>query len=181
MTTSSRTGWRVISFEEDPRISTEVVAGLRRSSARRKTEDRRVSSIRGREELWSLGSRLTDDLVVNLKIGSSKEELPFVVLFDEGEDVLQKGETRIEKRDQCRASVEVVTELTSIALGMTPGSDLLPVRVKVFPDLRFERNEEGKERSTKRTRPSKGEMWDSRSLSVSKDHSVESLHRRSTH
>ena len=46
--------------------------------------------------MWSLGSRLTDDLVVNLKIGSSKEELPFVVLFDEGEDVLQKGETRIE-------------------------------------------------------------------------------------
>ena len=91
------------------------------------------------------------------------------------------NEISVELLDLPPSLVEVVTKLTSIALGMTPGSDLLPVRVKVFPDLRFERNEEGKERSAKRTRPSKGEMWDSRSLSVSKDHSVESLHRRSTH
>jgi len=76
---------------------------------------------------------------------------------------------------------------SSMALGITPGSDLFPVRVKVFPDL-FRSKKWRKVSETSSTFAQNEERerierkWgknDSRGLPVSENDSVESLHGRS--
>jgi hypothetical protein len=92
-----------MSLVDEPLISTETVAGFRRSSRRGEerdgTEEGRISPMtHARLEEWKIedGGERTDDFVVDLEVGRSKEKLSLRVLLDVGEDVLERhNEVRV--------------------------------------------------------------------------------------